>query len=57
MSASKNQRSGPKAAQKVIRCPQGHEMRHARMASRGRMLMILVCDCDFPAIAKGGSNG
>jgi hypothetical protein len=53
---SKNQRSGPKAEQKKILCPVGHVMRHARLATRGRMLMIRVCDCTFPEITKGGQG-
>lgn len=57
MAASKNQRSGPRVKAKVDQCKEGHNIRYARLATRGRMIMIRVCDCTFPEITKGTQNG
>lgn len=51
--ASKNQRSGPKQAQKPNLCAQGHERTWVNIAARGRKNMRPLCSCDgYAPIAK-----
>lgn len=51
--ASKNQRSGPKLAQKENVCEKGHDRIWVNIAHRGRKDMRPLCACDgFAPISK-----